>query len=173
MTVETGKTVEVTIRLKGDGYALQPKPISVMLVTDRSGTMVWDLPDRAVNVMGSAKIFASQFDFSRDRLGQVSFGGKGVSRVEDSADSGKAGIDSTPSDDKNYANMYYKGNGTTYADYATLDLPLSTNLAAINSAIERVVPVGQHPHALRDLQGHQRTGSKWESKLGKGSSRPH
>ncbi|MDD1664815.1 MAG: VWA domain-containing protein [Methanomicrobiales archaeon] len=144
-TLKVNESVDLTVRLKGDGYALKPTPIDVVIVTDRSGSMVWELPDRAVNVMNAAKIFASKFDFSRDRLGQVTFGGKGVARVENFANSGKAGIDSTSTDDKNYANTYYKGNGTNYADYANLDLPLSSNFAAITSAIERVVPLGNTP----------------------------
>jgi len=145
MTVETGKDVEVTIRLKGDGYALQPKPIDVMLVTDRSGTMLWDYPDRELGVMSAAKTFASKFDFSRDRMGQVSFGGEGVATVEDwPANSGDCGLDKNRADDLKYA-INYKGNGTTYADYANLDLPLSSSITAIDSAIERVVPDGNTP----------------------------
>ncbi|MDD1665835.1 MAG: Ig-like domain-containing protein, partial [Methanomicrobiales archaeon] len=47
-TVETNKTVDVTIRVRGDGYALQPRPVDVFMVTDRSGSMVDDYPDRMV-----------------------------------------------------------------------------------------------------------------------------
>jgi hypothetical protein len=145
-TLKVNESVDLTVRLKGDGYALKPTPIDVVIVTDRSGSMLLGLPDRAVDVMDAAKIFASKFDFSRDRMGQVSFGIQGVATVE-SSDSCNAGIDNDcrPSrncDDLKYASTHYKGNGTSYADYANLDLPLSSNLAAINSAIERVVPWG-------------------------------
>ena len=97
-TIKVNESVDLTVRLKGDGYALKPKPIYVMLVTDRSGSMVLELPDRAVSVMNAAKIFTSKFDFSKDRLGQVSFGRKGVARVENSDNSGNAGIDTTSSE---------------------------------------------------------------------------
>jgi hypothetical protein len=145
-TIKVNESVDLTVRLKGDGYAMKPKPIDVVIVTDRSGSMLLGLPDRAVSVMDAAKIFASKFDYSRDRMGQVTFGTRGLARVEFST-SCNAGLDNdcSPSnkrDDLKYANTYYKGNGTNYADNATLDLPLNSNLATINSAIERVVPWG-------------------------------
>ncbi len=40
-TVKVGETVEVTVRVKGDGWALMPTPIDAMLCTDRSGSMLW------------------------------------------------------------------------------------------------------------------------------------
>jgi hypothetical protein len=116
-----------------------------MLVSDRSGTMLWDYPDRELLVMSAAKTFASKFDYTRDRMGQISFGGKGKATVEDyPSNSGDSGIDKNRSDDLNYANNY-KGNGTTYADYANLDLALSSNISAINSTIDGVVPDGNTP----------------------------
>ena len=33
----------VTIRVKGDGYAMEPDPIDAVLVIDRSGSMAWDI----------------------------------------------------------------------------------------------------------------------------------
>ena len=38
-TVALNDTVEVTIALKGDGWALGPKPIDAILVMDKSGSM--------------------------------------------------------------------------------------------------------------------------------------
>ncbi len=60
ITLKVNETVDVTVRVKGDGWALQPKPVDVILVSDRSGSMVSDYPDRAVNVMNAAKVFSSQ-----------------------------------------------------------------------------------------------------------------
>ena len=40
IAVNVSDTVDVTLILKGDGYALQPPPVDVVLVTDLSGSMV-------------------------------------------------------------------------------------------------------------------------------------
>ncbi len=77
MTVETGDEVKVSIRLRGDGYALIPKPVDVYLVTDRSGSMGSDTPTRISQLKNAATIFTTKFDYTSDRLGQFSFGGKG------------------------------------------------------------------------------------------------
>ena len=74
-TVETNQTVDVSIRVRGDGYALQPRPVDVFMVTDRSTSMIWGYPDRMVLAMDAARTFAEKFDFKNDRLGQISFGG--------------------------------------------------------------------------------------------------
>jgi hypothetical protein len=39
LTVEINKTIDVTIEFRGDGWALQPRPIDVLLVLDNSGSM--------------------------------------------------------------------------------------------------------------------------------------
>jgi hypothetical protein len=70
-----GENLTVTIQIKGDGAALQPKPIDVVLVMDRSGSMGDDKPTRISSATTAAKTFVSKMDSSRDRIGVVSFAG--------------------------------------------------------------------------------------------------
>lgn len=75
-TVNVTGFVDVVVRLKGDGWALHPKPIDAVLCTDRSGSMLEDQPDRMVAVMGASKEFngAMQIGPTKDHVGLVSFG---------------------------------------------------------------------------------------------------
>ncbi|MDD1665834.1 MAG: VWA domain-containing protein [Methanomicrobiales archaeon] len=84
-TIQTGGQVDVSVRLKGDGWALQPKPIDVVLCTDRSATMLYNesiisgrlaeesLNDRMVDAMNAAIAFVHQTS-GQDRVGLVTFG---------------------------------------------------------------------------------------------------
>ncbi|MDD1665831.1 MAG: Ig-like domain-containing protein [Methanomicrobiales archaeon] len=88
-TLIVNESVNITIRLRGDGWALQQAPIDVVLLTDRSGSMLfnetldtWTNPDkitsespddRMVMAMDAAKLFVDQMN-SSDRIGLVSFG---------------------------------------------------------------------------------------------------
>ncbi|HUK38393.1 MAG TPA: Ig-like domain-containing protein [Methanomicrobiales archaeon] len=88
-TLTVNQSVNITIKLKGDGWALQPKPIDVVLVWDRSGSMLYNQTvdtsknpdvitsespdDRMVMAMNAGKLFADQMN-SSDRIGSVSFG---------------------------------------------------------------------------------------------------
>lgn len=87
-TVQIGNLVNVSVRLKGDGWALQPKPIDVVLCTDRSGTMLINesvspypkgilirdsYNDRMIDAMNAAKAFIGKTT-SQDRLGIITFG---------------------------------------------------------------------------------------------------
>ncbi len=72
--VNVTDNVTVTLWLKGDGWALQPKPIDVVLCTDRSGSMLEDNPDRMTASMSASKLFNSKMNPLRDRVGLVSFG---------------------------------------------------------------------------------------------------
>ncbi|HXW98170.1 MAG TPA: Ig-like domain-containing protein [Methanomicrobiales archaeon] len=88
-TLTVNQSVNITIQLKGDGWALQPKPIDVVLCTDRSGSMLYNETvdttktpnvilsespdDRMVMAMNAAKLFTDQMN-SSDRIGLVSFG---------------------------------------------------------------------------------------------------
>jgi Mg-chelatase subunit ChlD len=137
--IRVNDTVDVTVKITGDGWALQPKPIDVMLVSDRSGSMLTDYPDRAVSVIGASKVFSSQLDYTRDRVGLVSFGGKGKPDVSGES---SCGLDGDDSDDWAYATANYPGNGRTYGDNATLDLALSTSSKKVSDEIPRLVPGG-------------------------------
>lgn len=74
-TVAVNDTVDVTIRLKGDGWALQPDPIDVVLVIDRSGSMGYTdvSPTRMAAAKTAASTFIDQMSSDRDRIGLVSF----------------------------------------------------------------------------------------------------
>jgi hypothetical protein len=71
--VEVNETVDVTIRLKGDGWALQPDPIDVVLVMDQSGSMSRDNPSRISSAKTAAKTFVSEMNPIRDQIGLVSY----------------------------------------------------------------------------------------------------
>lgn len=100
--VDVNGTVNVTIQLIGDGWALHSKPIDVVLCTDRSGSMLKNttvdeslsdrnkkkvtsesVDDRMVHAMEAAKIFTSQMKSSKDRIGLVSFGTRNDGRYGD------------------------------------------------------------------------------------------
>ena len=87
-TLVVNDSVNITIRLKGDGWALQQAPIDVVLLTDRSGSMLYNETldtsknpdvitsespdDRMVMAMNAAKLFVDQMN-NTDRIGLVSF----------------------------------------------------------------------------------------------------
>ncbi|WP_301676986.1 VWA domain-containing protein [Methanoculleus methanifontis] len=79
-TVAVNDTVDVTIRVKGDGYAMQPDPIDVVLVIDRSGSMKYDIArnsgssnERMEAAQDAANNFVDQMNSTRDRVALVSF----------------------------------------------------------------------------------------------------
>ncbi|MGA2935433.1 MAG: VWA domain-containing protein [Methanomicrobiales archaeon] len=84
-TVQVGGYVNVSVRLVGDGWALWPKPIDVVLCTDRSATMLNNesivsgklveesLNDRMVDAMNASNTFVGQTS-GQDRIGLVTFG---------------------------------------------------------------------------------------------------
>ncbi|HIH85763.1 MAG TPA: VWA domain-containing protein [Methanoculleus sp.] len=77
--VKVNDSVTVTIQLIGDGYALQPDPIDVVLVIDRSGSMDYQLstddgsPTRIAAAKAAASTFIGQMNPDRDQIGLVSF----------------------------------------------------------------------------------------------------
>jgi hypothetical protein len=157
-TVQVNGTVDITVQVKGDGWALQPKPIDVILLNDRSGSMLSDYPDRAVSVMSAGRVFSQQLDYSRDRLGLVSFGGNGKQWANSSSDSG---WDNTSSDDVTYALTNYPGNGRTYSDYATLDMGLNNVPTSIATNINSTVPGGYTPMRYALYTAINATKDKW------------
>jgi len=157
--VKVGDQINISVSLFGDGAALKPKPIDVMLVNDRSGSMLQDNPDRMVSLMDAAILFNSQMDDSRDRVGLVSFGDpwstSGWSDLTGATSHpyGTAwpGDDYKESDDNAYVAAHYPGSPKEYgtAQYAFVDLPLTanpvTNAATVNAAINGMVPSGGTP----------------------------
>ncbi|QSZ67155.1 VWA domain-containing protein [Methanofollis aquaemaris] len=100
-TVTVNGTVNVTVQLTGDGWALQSRPIDVVLCTDRSGSMLkntttisgynqydqeWikqeSIDDRMVHAMAAAKVFVSKMKSAKDRIGLVSFGQNGTTNLD-------------------------------------------------------------------------------------------
>jgi len=80
--VVVGQPVDVNLKLNGDGWNLVPKPIDVMLIIDRSGSMLWNTPTQYVSGQGprridSAKAAATTFVESmrsgNNQVGLVSF----------------------------------------------------------------------------------------------------
>ena len=113
--VKVNESVNVTIQLIGDGWALQKRPIDVVLCTDRSGSMLkntttdsgyssrdpeWleqeSVDDRMVHAMRAAKTFVSQMQSSKDRIGLVSFGQDGTANLD------------------SYSSRYWAGNDYVY-----------------------------------------------------------
>jgi len=79
-TVAVNDTVDVTIRLKGDGYKLEPDPIDAVLVIDRSLSMMYNIAsdsgsnnERMEAAKDAATMFVGQMNSTRDRVGLVSF----------------------------------------------------------------------------------------------------
>jgi len=76
-TIGLNDTVEVSIALKGDGWALGPKPIDAILVIDRSGSMsaynVAPGVTRMQAAKNAAKTFVTKMNSGTDRLGLVSY----------------------------------------------------------------------------------------------------
>jgi hypothetical protein len=115
LTVEINKTIDVTIEFRGDGWALQPSPIDVVLVIDRSGSMEYCVgsnsncpsPNRRLDFAKiAAKTFVTQMDQSRDQIGVVSYAG------------------------------YTSGTGTR------TDIPLSHSQVGVNNAIDSLNATG-------------------------------
>jgi hypothetical protein len=142
VTVDVGDEVEVSIRLRGDGYALMPKPVDVLLLNDRSGSMLEDYPDRMVVEMNAANLFSTKFDYTNDRLGLISFGTNGKATAKSNTNCGR---DGDSGDDASYAKTNYKSDGKSYTDWATLDQGLSSKSKDIGTAISGLVPSGYTP----------------------------
>ncbi|MDD5419412.1 MAG: VWA domain-containing protein, partial [Methanomicrobiaceae archaeon] len=127
--VSTGESVNVTVTLVGDGYMLQPDPIDVILCTDRSGSMLYDNPDRMHSAREAAKILVGQLSENRDQVGTISFGRSGyISRP-----GVNSGI-STSEIDNDY--IY----PLSYSDYATIDSTLISNFVQVNQSLDEMVP---------------------------------
>lgn len=76
-TVAVNETITVTVTIIGDGWALQPDPVDVVLVIDTSGSMAGTdvSPNRMAAARNAAKEFVAQMDLEsgRDRVAVASF----------------------------------------------------------------------------------------------------
>ncbi len=76
LTVEINNTIDVTIEFRGDGWAMHPKPIDVILLLDQSGSMGdANTPGtRLYQAKQAAKVFVDQMNSaSGDRVGIISY----------------------------------------------------------------------------------------------------
>ncbi|MGC9434462.1 MAG: hypothetical protein ACP5C4_00025 [Methanomicrobiales archaeon] len=144
VTLEVNETVLLTIRLTGDGWALEPDPVDVVLAVDRSGSMLKDYPDRMVSAMEALETFSAGMSADRDRAGLVSFGVSGEADILDYY-SKWAGDDDSWYDDTEYIETHYPGNGRVYEDYATVDLSLTHDQTAYAHETARLVPLSGTP----------------------------
>jgi hypothetical protein len=73
LTVGINQTVDVSIAFSGDGWALQPKPIDVLLVLDNSGSMgsTINYNDGVSQSKRAATTFIKQMAKGRDRVGVI------------------------------------------------------------------------------------------------------
>jgi len=182
-SVAVNGSVNVTVQLIGDGWALQSRPIDVVLCTDRSGSMLkntsyegsggwlydadkypgWvnqeSIDDRMVHAMQAAKVFVSQMQSPKDRIGLVSFGQSGGADLDkygykywagndyiwgDLPWSLKDGWKYDGSDDNAYIAKHYK-NPQNYNSPATRDLELTRTYTDVNTTIDNWLPCGGTP----------------------------
>ena len=68
--IELNQTVDVTISVRGDGYAMVTKPIDVVITTDTSGSMAGDQITKA---KAAAIEFSQNLSALQDKVGLVSF----------------------------------------------------------------------------------------------------
>jgi len=128
--VQVNDTIDIMVLLKGDGYKLQPPPIDVILCTDRSGSMLYDNPDRMHSVREAAKVFVDEFSASRDRIGIVTFGRNGYIR--------RPGYNSGIPESEIH-NVYDPYSGT-YDGYATYDRVLTNDFIDVKTKLDRILP---------------------------------
>ena len=128
-TVNVSDIIDVFIQLRGDGWALQPNPIDVLLTTDRSGSMLYDNPDRMYSVREAGKVFLDNLSEIRDRAGLVSFGMNGYIP--------RPGYNSGLS--TSYINNVYV-YPRTYDGYATYDKPLTNDFQSLKDELDLIVP---------------------------------
>jgi len=156
-TIAVNDTVDVTIDFVGDGWALQPSPVDVVLCTDRSGSMLYDNPDRMYSIREAAKVFVDQMNSSRDTLGLVTFGRKG--------DISRPGVNSGIAVSE-INNVYSAPK--TYSDYATVDRTLIGGVAgfnAVKTSLNGIVPDHGTPmrsaifKSVNEIKSRGRSGS--------------
>jgi len=108
--VQVGDTIDVDLQLNGDGWALQRKPIDVVLVTDRSGSMSGS---KMTGAIAAGKAFVDAMG-SQDEVGLVSFGSRPTGGYYASVDRGKTLLASTTdrTNVKNTIDSYAAGGNT-------------------------------------------------------------
>jgi hypothetical protein len=111
--VQVGDTIDIDLKLNGDGWALQKKPIDVAITTDRSGSMG---TTKMANAITAGKVFNGMMS-AQDKIGLVSYG---------------------KSTSSSYA-CYKSGHWTTcYTSgvYAPIDLNMSSDRSTVNNTFD-------------------------------------
>jgi hypothetical protein len=168
--VEVNETVDVTIRLTGDGWALLPDPIDVILCIDRAESMFKEDTDRMVTTRAAAKTFVSNLYNDRDRVGVLSFGLDETANFDSIKDNKVIGLDGVSSDEATYAGNHYPDlqTGKPYAAHATVDMPLTLDFAEeVNATLDHVTPSGGNPlryAAYRAITELKNEGRPWTVK---------
>jgi len=112
------------------------------------------IDDRMVHAMRAAKVFVSQMQPSKDRVGLVSFGQSGQTDLDNYGYKFWAGSDYfsnswgkwkyDDSDDDAYISEHYK-NPQDYSGPATRDLELTRTYTDVNATIDNWLPCGGTP----------------------------
>jgi hypothetical protein len=115
MDPKVGDIINVMIWIRGTGAALQPKPIDVVLCNDRSGSMLYDNPDRMVTAKDAALTFSSKLTAGKDYIGITSFG-------DNDAQNGWAKLAPTKSGSSwSWSNVYYSNSASKDGWYWAAD----------------------------------------------------
>ena len=140
-TVAVNGTVNVTIKLTGDGWALAPNPIDVVLLIDRSGSMSTGMSNGKTelqNAQAGATSFVTQINSSNDRIAVVSFSGDDSGQNIDTTVNAQL---TTNSATINNAINNLKANGATgtrdglYQSIALLNSNPNPNTKAVRAVI--------------------------------------
>ncbi len=151
--VAANDTVDITVRLIGDGFA-QYKPIDVMLCNNRGESMLqdmyWDssrvrVEDKMVFLHEATNTFIFNLTPNNDNVGLVSFGIKGWVNLPHDGSYALPGIDNDALDNNNYTAKFYTVP-QEYTEYATVDSPLSADLITVAAKMRNTTP-------SRDPQG--------------------
>jgi hypothetical protein len=147
-SMDVNETVNVSITVKGDGFALLPKPIDLILCTNRGSSMLSDMywqedpavwEDKMVYLHQAAPFLLSYLNQTyRDRGGIVSYG---VAELEEYPDS-IPGKDNKKDDDEGYISSNYDPTTHAYDDWATVDHILDLNIPAVSQDSQTINPFG-------------------------------
>lgn len=179
--VTVNDTINVSLRVKGDGFALLPKPIDLILCVNRGSSMLGDMywqndsavwADKMVYLYDNSPYLINELNETyRDRVGLVSFGVSNETIFPDSI----PGDDNNKTDDDGYREDHYGSRTEGYYnskwDYAaagTIDSELNKNYTDVLRDIYNTSPFGDRKNqnhvpmrhglylAIEDMMGYRR-----------------
>lgn len=170
--ISVNETINVSISVRGDGFALMPKPIDLILTTNRGSSMLGDMywegdsgawEDKMVYLHSNAQFLLSYLNESYlDRAGIVSFGTKGVTGYPDKT----PGDDGTNKDDEDdiYAAGHYDSTTPAYPGWSTTDHVLDEHIDLVEQDVWKLNPYGPKKNnvpmrdgiyrSIQELTGH-------------------